>query len=65
MERTVIQELAFPATAEDAPSVQFHSLTRPMDANGGTKQTLESSSGDKVGWGGGGGGVGEGDKQQT
>ena len=33
VERTVIQELAFPATAEDASSPQFHSLTRPMDAN--------------------------------
>ena len=27
--------LAFPATAEDASSAQFHSLTRPMDANDG------------------------------
>ena len=33
MERTVIQELAFPATEDDASSAQLHSLTRPMDAN--------------------------------
>ena len=33
VERTVILELAFPATAEDASSAQFHILTRPMDAN--------------------------------
>ena len=33
VERTVIQELAFPATAEDTSGAQFHSLTRPMDAN--------------------------------
>ena len=32
VERTVIQELAFPATAEDASSAQFHSL-RLMDVN--------------------------------
>ena len=31
VERTVIQELAFPATAEDVSSArQFHCLTRPM-----------------------------------
>ena len=33
VERTAIQELAFLATAEDASSAKFHSLTRPMDAN--------------------------------
>ena len=33
VERTVTQELAFPATAEDAFSTQFLSLTRPMDTD--------------------------------
>ena len=33
VERTVIQELAFPVTAEDASSARFYTLTRPMDAN--------------------------------
>ena len=33
VERTVIQELAFPATEEYASGAQFHSLTRPMDTN--------------------------------